>query len=75
MEPGSQRIAHPERPCLADQHEKRRLEGILSIVLVAEDRQADAPDEGTVTFDERRERQLGHLIRFGSESLEELTVG
>ncbi len=35
MEPGPQRIAHPERRCLADQHQKSGLEGILGIVLVA----------------------------------------
>ena len=75
MKPRTQRVLHPERSCLADQHQERGLEGILGVMLVAEDGQADAPDQRLVPLDQRREGELGHLVRVGREPLQELTVG
>ena len=75
MEPGPQRVPHPERSRLADQDEEGGLEGIFRLMLVAYDGQADAPDHRLVPLDQRREGQLGHLVRIGRESFQELAVG
>ena len=42
---------------------------------VAHDSQADAPDHRLVPLDQGREGQLGHLVRVGGESFQELAVG
>ncbi len=75
MEPGPQGVAHPERPGLADQHQERGLEGILGMMRIAEDGQADAPDHRAMPLHQRGEGQLGHLVRIGREPLQELPVG
>ncbi len=75
MEPGAQRVPHPERSGLAEKDEKRGLEGIFRLVLVADDGQADAPDHRLVPFDQRREGQLGQLVSVARESFQELAVG
>ena len=75
MEPGTQRVSHPERSSLAEEDEKRGLEGIFRVVLVADDGQADAPDHRFVPLDERRESQLGQLVSVRCEPFQELAVG
>ncbi len=75
MEPGPQRVAHPERSCLANQDEEGGLKGIFRLMLIANDGQANAPDHRFMPLDERREGQLGYLIRIGRESFQELAVG
>ncbi len=75
MKPGAQRIAHPKRSCLADQHEERRLKGIFGFVLIADDGQADAPNHGFVPLDQCREGELGHLVAVGRETFQKLAVG
>jgi hypothetical protein len=44
-------------------------------MVVADDSAADAPDQRLVPLDERREGQLGHLVRVGREFFQELAVG
>ncbi len=58
MQPGAERVAHPERSALADEHLKRRLEGVLRLVLIPQDRPAGAKDHRPVPLDEGREGQL-----------------
>ena len=75
MEPGTQRIPHPERPGLLDQDQERGLEGILCIVRVDQHAPADAQDHRPVPLDQDREGQLGRLAPVGREPLQELAVG
>ncbi len=75
IEPWPQRVLHPKRSRLADQDEEGRLKGIFRLVLIANDGQADAPDHRLVPLDKRRKGQLGHLVRIGRESFQELAVG
>ena len=58
MEPGPERIPHPERSRLAHQHEKGRLEGVAGIVIVAQDGPACTPDHRPVPRHQGGERQF-----------------
>ena len=75
MEPGRDRVAHPERAGLAHQHQERRLEGVRGLVLVAQHGPAGAPDQGRMPFDQRGERRLGRLAVAQGEPLEQLPIG
>jgi hypothetical protein len=75
MEPRTERVAHPERAGLPHQDQKGGLEGVLGVVVVAEDRAADPPDHRPVPLDQGREGRLGRLAAAGGESLQQLTVG
>ena len=75
MEPGAQRIPHPEGPGLPDQDQERRLERILGVVRVGQDAPADAQDHRPMPLDQDREGQLGRLAPIGREPLQELPVG
>jgi hypothetical protein len=75
MQPGSERVAHPERSCLAHQHEKGRLEGIARIVIVAQDSQARTPDHRSMPRDQRSERRFRSLTVFERKSLQQLPSG
>ena len=44
-------------------------------MVVADDGAADAPDQRLVPLDQRREGQLGHLVRVGREAFQDLAVG
>src|SRR5262249_6334931 len=58
MEPGTQRIAHPQRASLAGQYEERRLEGILGLMLIAQDRPADPEYHRAMPLHQGGERRL-----------------
>ena len=74
MEPGTQRVAHPERAGPPHQDQERGLEGVLGVVVVAEDRAADPPDHRAVPIDQGREGQLRRLAAAGREPLQQLPV-
>ncbi len=74
MEPGSQRVAHPERAGLADEREKGRLECVFGLVLVAQDRPAGVQDDRSVPFDQGREGEFSRLPALG-EPFQKLPVG
>ncbi len=74
MEPGPQRVAHPERAGLPHQDQERRLEGVLGIVVVADDRAADPPDHRAVPLDQGRESRLRRIAAAGGEPLQQLSV-
>ena len=59
-----------------DQHEEDCLKGILGVVFVAQDCAADAQHHRTMTFDQRREGELGRIVpgRSACELFQELTV-
>ena len=74
VQPGPDRIAHPERAAAAGQDDKRRLECILSIVLVGQDGPAGAQDHRSMAIDHGRERQLGRVSISGRVALQQLPV-
>ena len=74
MEPGAQRIPHPERPGLADQDQERGLEGILGVVRIIQHAPADAQHHRPMPLHQDREGQLGGLAPVGREPLQELSV-
>ena len=65
VEPGAQGVPDPERAGPAHQHQEGGLEGVVGVVLVREDRPADAQDHRPVPLDQGREGQLGPLARRG----------
>ncbi len=54
MQPRPDRIAHPERACLAHQHQESRLQCVFRKVLVAQNSQAHSPDHRLVPLDQSR---------------------
>ena len=62
-------------PGLAHQHQKRRLEGVRRLVLVAQHGPAGAPDQGPMPLDQRGERRLGRLAVAQGEPLQQLPIG
>jgi hypothetical protein len=75
VKPGPERIADPERPSLANQHEKGRLEGVHGRMIVAQDCAASAEDKRTVALDQNREGKLAPLAGIGREPFQKLSVG
>ncbi len=75
MEPGSERIAHPETACLLDQDQERGLKRIIGFIITGQHAPADAEDHGAVALDQQGERELGGFAAVGCESLQELAVG
>ena len=75
VQPGAERIAHPEPAGPLHQDQERGLERILDVVVVRQYAPADPHDHRPVTLDQDREGQLGGLAPLGRESLQELTVG
>ena len=75
MQPGAQRIPHPEGASLADQDQERRLECVLGVVRVGQDAPADALHHRPVPLDQDREGELGGVIPIGREPFQELAVG
>ena len=75
MEPGAERIPHPECPGLLDQDQEGGLKGILPVVRVDQHATADAQDHRSMPLDQDREGQLGGLAPAGREALQELAVG
>ena len=75
MEPGPQRVPHPERAGLAHQHEERGLEGVAHLVVIAQDGPARAQDDPAMPVDQGRERQLRGLAIAECEPLQQLPIG
>ena len=75
MEPGAQRIAHPERTGLLNQDQESGLKGVFHVVRVEEHAPANPHDQGTMPLDQRRKRLLGSVPRMGCKPLQELSVG
>ena len=77
MKPAPDRLLPPHGDGPADQHEERRLEGVLGVVLVAQDRSADAQDHRPVPLHQGGERRPGRVIpvRAVGEPAQELAVG
>ncbi len=74
MQPGAERISHPERAGLLDEYEEGRLEGVVCVVDIRKPGAADAHHHRTVTLHERREGQFGSLAVPGREPLQQLPV-
>ena len=74
VQPGAQRVTHPERARLAHQHQKRGLKRILDVVRVAQHAPADSQHHRSMPLDQRRERRLGHFAMSRRELLEQLPV-
>ena len=75
MEPGPERVAHPQPARLLDQHQERGLKSIFGIMRIGQYAPADAQDHRSVPLDQDGKRQLGGLAAVGREPLQELTVG
>ena len=60
-----------DRMALPGQHQERRLEGVLGVVVIPQDPTADAPDHRAVTTDQGLERRL---FSMGCEPLQEPPV-
>ena len=75
MQPWTDRIPHPDNPCLLDQDEKRGLKGILGLVPVREHASANAKHHRPMPFDQDRKGKLGTLAPVRRESLQKLAVG
>jgi hypothetical protein len=71
IKPVADIIAPGDRRGFARQHEKRRLERILGILLMGQDSTAHTPNERPVTFDQGCE---GGLIAANGERVEQITV-
>lgn len=74
-EPGAERVAHPECPSAADENEKRGLEGVVSVVFVAEHEPADTHDHGAVAIDKGAEGEFGGVAVSGGKPFEQLGIG
>src|SRR3954452_1286520 len=59
VEPGPQRVAHPERAGSTPQDQEGRLEGVVGVVLIAQEGPAGAEDHRPVPLDQGGERGLG----------------
>jgi hypothetical protein len=65
----------PQRMRPSGQHEKRSLECIFGIMLVAQDSEAARKNHGAVPTNERRESGLCRAVIRGANVGEELVVG
>ena len=72
MQPAFEGRSTPDRSGPADQDQERRLERVLDVLAVMEDRPARAHDHRPVPLHQRRE---GGPIPTRQEPLQELTVG
>ena len=71
VKPAWQEVSVPDRRCLADQHQERRLEGVLDVPRVAEHPSTQAQHHRTVQVHQRLE---GGLIPTRPVTLQELPV-
>ena len=75
-QPAPQRIAPADRAGLAHQDQERCLEGIMSVMAVAQDSRAEAEDHCPVPLHQGRKRRFGRLRVFMiQEAFQELAVG
>jgi hypothetical protein len=63
-----------DRPSTAGEHEEGGLEGILRVMLVAQDRPANAEHRRAVPLDQGGEGHLAHLAAPGREQIQQLPV-
>ena len=75
VQPGSQRVAHPEAAGLAHQNQESGLKGILRVVRIGQYAPANAQDHRPMPLDQGGERLLGRIAPLGREPLEKLAVG
>ena len=75
VQPGAERIPHPEPARPLHQDQERGLEGVLGVVRVSQHAPADPQDHRPVPLHQDREGQLGGLAPVGGEPLQELAVG
>ena len=75
VEPGAQPVGVADRQGLAGQHEEDGLEGVLGVVVVAQELSADAQHHRPVPRHERGERRIPGRVAAGGEPLHQLPVG
>ena len=75
VEPTGDRLPITVRTGLLQQDQKSRLEGVVRLVRVSEDRPANAEDHRTMALNNRRERAFGGFACPICESFEQLAVG
>jgi hypothetical protein len=75
VQPGAQRIAHPETAGLLDQHQEGRLKGVLRVVRVGQHAPADSQDHRSMPLEQRGEGEVGSLASAGRKPLQKLPVG
>ena len=73
VQPGAQRVAHPQRARPADEHQEGSLKRIFNVVRVAQASPADVEDHWPVPFHQGRESGLGRFSP-GAKLLEQLPV-
>jgi hypothetical protein len=72
VQPAAQRLAHRDRSRLAGEHEKGGLEGVLRVLLVAQDAAADTQHHRAVSAQQRLERRRIPCV---AKAREQLPVG
>ena len=74
MQPGSQRVPHPEPASFLNQHQERGLKRVLSVVRVAREMTAHSHDHRAVPFDQGCEGTFGRVAVAGREPFQQLGV-
>ena len=74
MEPGPERVAHPQAAGLPNQDQERGLKRIVGVSRVSQNAAADAEHHRPVPLDQNGERQLGGLAAVGRKPLKKLAV-
>jgi hypothetical protein len=75
VQPGGKRVTDPEPATFAGEDEERRLEGILRLVLVNNNRTAGAQDEWSVSLHQFGEGILGPGPAPLQEQRQEIGIG
>ncbi len=74
VQPRAHRVPHPERTAPTRQDEKRRLERVLGLILVVQDRPTGAQNHRAVPFEQGCECELGRRLVPRRELLQQLTI-
>ena len=74
VEPGGQRVAHPDRTGLPHQDQERRLEGVVRVLGPSEDLAANPQHHRPVAFHQLAEGRLGRTLPAADEPAQELGV-
>ena len=74
MEPGPERVAHPQAAGLPNQDQERGLKRIFGVSRLCQYAAADAEHHRPVPFDQNGKRQLGGLAAVGRKPLQKLAV-
>ncbi len=75
VEPGAEQVRIADRPGLSGQDEEDGLEGVLGVMVIAQELPADAQDHRPVSGDDRGEGGLVGRLASGGEPLEQFAVG